>query len=392
MQKLYLLDAYALIYRAYYALIRNPRLNSRGENTSAVFGFVNTLDEVLRKERPDYIAVAFDPAGPTFRHEAYPAYKAQREATPEDIRRAVPVIKDIVRAYRIRLVEVPGFEADDVIGTLARLGAAAGMEVHMVTPDKDYGQLVAPGIFMHRPGHGGGAEILGPAEVCSKYGLSRTEQVRDLLALMGDAADNIPGCPGVGEKTAAKLLGQFDNVENLLAHTDELKGALRKKVEDNAEQIRFSRFLATIRTDVPLDFGPQELALAEPDTEALRSIFERLEFRTLIARILDKPAGRPEKQAVQASLFAEFTDDGADAPKKSSLKALSETPHKYHFVETEDEMKRLCEKILTFRTICLDTETTSTDALKARLVGLSFCAEAGEAWYVAIPPDGEAAR
>ncbi len=260
MQKLYLLDAYALIYRAYYALIRSPRINSKGFNTSAVFGFVNTLDEVLRKELPDYIAIAFDPAGPTFRHKAYPQYKAQRESTPEDIRRSVPVIKDIIRAYGIPILEVEGFEADDVIGTAARLAAAQGVEVRMFTPDKDYAQLVAPGILMCRPGHGNSpAEILGPAEVCAKYQLERPEQVIDLLGLMGDAADNIPGCPGVGEKTAARLIAQFGSIENLLARTTELKGALKKKVEDNAEQIRFSRYLATIRTDVPMDFSLETL-------------------------------------------------------------------------------------------------------------------------------------
>ena len=271
MQKLFLLDAYALIYRAYYALIRSPRLNSRGENTSAVFGFDNTLDEVLRKERPDCIAVAFDPSGPTFRHEAYPAYKAQREATPEDIRRSVPVIKDIVRAYRIPLAEVAGFEADDVIGTLARRGAEAGMEVHMVTPDKDYAQLVAPGIFMHRPGHGGTSETLGPAEVCAKYGIERTDQVRDLLALMGDAADNIPGCPGVGEKTAVKLIREFDSVENLLLHTDGLRGALKKKVEE--EDWTYIKSPAGIFTEATLPYDEIYEQLTNDTLNAVKLTF-----------------------------------------------------------------------------------------------------------------------
>ena len=385
MQKLYLLDAYALIYRAYYALIRSPRLNSRGENTSAVFGFVNTLDEVLRKEQPDFIAVAFDPSGPTFRHEAYPAYKAQREATPEDIRRSVPVIKDIVRAYRIPLAEVSGFEADDVIGTLARLGSEAGMEVHMVTPDKDYAQLVAPGIFMHRPGHGGTSETLGPSEVCDKYGIRRTDQVRDLLALMGDTADNIPGCPGVGEKTAAKLISQFDNVENLLLHTDELRGALKKKVEENAEQIKFSKYLATIRTDVPIAFEPEALRRRTPDTDALRSLFEQLEFRSLIRRIIDSDAETASKAPKQGSLFGAEPTKETGEPEKSTLKTLKEEPHSYHFVDNEDEMRQLFKKIATSPIVCLDTETTGTDALSARLVGLSFSIVPGEAWYVPVP-------
>lgn len=384
MQKLYLLDAYALIYRAYYALIRSPRINSKGFNTSAVFGFVNTLDEVLRKELPDYIAIAFDPAGPTFRHKAYPQYKAQRESTPEDIRRSVPVIKDIIRAYGIPILEVEGFEADDVIGTAARLAAAQGVEVRMFTPDKDYAQLVAPGILMCRPGHGNSpAEILGPAEVCAKYQLERPEQVIDLLGLMGDAADNIPGCPGVGEKTAARLIEQFGSIENLLARTTELKGALKKKVEDNAEQIRFSRYLATIRTDVPMDFSLEALRRPEPDTAALRKIFEQLEFRSFIERLFPSPAAGP----VQGSLFAENTTEGEEISFKENLKTLKDVPHEYHLIENEEEAKKLCDFLLTNETVSLDTETTSVEAIRAKLVGLSFAVSGGRAWYVAVPPE-----
>lgn len=384
MQKLYLLDAYALIYRAYYALIRSPRINSKGFNTSAVFGFVNTLDEVLRKELPDYIAIAFDPAGPTFRHKAYPQYKAQRESTPEDIRRSVPVIKDIIRAYGIPILEVEGFEADDVIGTAARLAAAQGVEVRMFTPDKDYAQLVAPGILMCRPGHGNSpAEILGPAEVCAKYQLERPEQVIDLLGLMGDAADNIPGCPGVGEKTAARLIAQFGSIENLLARTTELKGALKKKVEDNAEQIRFSRYLATIRTDVPMDFSLETLRRPEPDTAALRKIFEQLEFRSFIERLFPSPAAGP----VQGSLFAENTTEGKEISFKENLKTLKDVPHEYHLIENEEEAKKLCDFLLTNETVSLDTETTSVEAIRAKLVGLSFAVSGGRAWYVAVPPE-----
>ncbi|MBF0951767.1 MAG: DNA polymerase I, partial [Alloprevotella tannerae] len=266
MKRLFLLDAYALIYRAYYALIRSPRINSKGENTSAIYGFVNTLEDILRKEAPDMLAIAFDPSGPTFRHEAYADYKAQREATPEDIKRSVPIIKDIIRAYNIPIIEVKGFEADDVIGTVAKRAAAEGIEVRMVTPDKDYAQLVGPNVLMQRPGHGNTPwEILGVEEVCQKYGLTDPKQVIDYLALMGDAADNIPGCPSVGPKTATTLIQRFGSIENLLEHTDELKGAQRQKVEDNADKIRFSKFLTTIKTDVPLDVNWETWKLTEPD-------------------------------------------------------------------------------------------------------------------------------
>lgn len=309
MEKLYLLDAYALIYRAYYALIRSPRINSRGENTSAVFGFVNTLEELLRKEKPEYLAVAFDPPGKTFRHEAYPEYKAQREATPEDIRRSVPIIKEIIRAYRIPILEVEGFEADDVIGSIAKNAAERGIEVRMVTPDKDYAQLVGPGIRMCRPGHGATPmEVLGPDEVCAKYAISNPMQVIDLLGLMGDAADNIPGCPGVGEKTAQRLIAQFGGIDELLRRTDEIKGALRKKVEDNAEKIRFSKFLVTIRTDVPVELDLDALHIQEPDEDSLRKIFEEQEFRSLLQKKFP-PAGNVQKNApVQGFLFDEFPD------------------------------------------------------------------------------------
>ena len=286
MKTLFLLDAYALIFRAYYALIRSPRINSKGQNTSAVFGFVNTLEDVLENEHPNYIGIAFDPAGGTFRHEAYPQYKAQREATPEDIKSAVPVIKKIIEAYGIPILEVAGYEADDVIGTLALRGAEEGLEVHMVTPDKDYAQLVRPNVYMRRPGHGtAGMEKLGEAEVCAKYGISHTSQVIDLLGLMGDTADNVPGCPGVGEKTAAKLIGQFGSIESLLQRSDELKGALKKKVEENKEQISFSRFLVTIKTDVPIELDLEALARKEPDAEKLRPIYEDLEFRNFLKKL-----------------------------------------------------------------------------------------------------------
>ena len=392
MKTLYLLDAYALIYRAYYALIRSPRINSKGQNTSAVFGFVNTLEDVLQKEKPDFIGIAFDPAGGTFRHEAYPEYKAQREATPEDIRWAVPIIKDIIRAYRIPILEIPGFEADDVIGTLALKGQEAGLEVHMVTPDKDYAQLVRPGIYMRRPGHGSaGMEKLGVDEICEKYEISSTSQVIDLLGLMGDTADNVPGCPGVGEKTAIKLVKQFGGIDELLAHTDQLKGAQKKKVEENVEQIRFSKFLVTIKTDVPIELNLDELSRREANTEALRPIYEELEFRSFLQK-MDKATDPTPQADLFGPLFGSDSGEITSGINQSTHKTLKEVPHKYILIENQEDAKHLCEKLLTFQTLSLDTETTSTDAIRARLVGLSFAVERGEAWYVAVPRETGAAK
>lgn len=392
MKTLYLLDAYALIYRAYYALIRSPRINSKGQNTSAVFGFVNTLEDVLQKEKPDFIGIAFDPAGGTFRHEAYPEYKAQREATPEDIRWAVPIIKDIIRAYRIPILEIPGFEADDVIGTLALKGQEAGLEVHMVTPDKDYAQLVRPGIYMRRPGHGSaGMEKLGVDEICEKYEISSTSQVIDLLGLMGDTADNVPGCPGVGEKTAIKLVKQFGGIDELLAHTDQLKGAQKKKVEENVEQIRFSKFLVTIKTDVPIELNLDELSRREANTEALRQIYEELEFRSFLQK-MDKATDPTPQADLFGPLFGSDSVEITSGINQSTHKTLKEVPHKYILIENQEDAKHLCEKLLTFQTLSLDTETTSTDAIRARLVGLSFAVEGGEAWYVAVPRETGAAK
>lgn len=399
MPKLVLLDAYALIYRAYYGLIRSPRINSQGQNTSAVFGFVNTLEEILRSLAPDYLAVCFDPAGPTFRHEMYPEYKAQREATPEDIRWAVPQIKRIVEAYSLPLIEVAGFEADDVIGTLAKTAEREGFEVFMITPDKDYAQLVSPHITMCRPAAGGGNfEELGVREVCEKYGIEQPEQVIDLLGLMGDTADNIPGCPGVGEKTAAKLIGQFGSIENLLEHTDQLKGAQRKKVEEHVEQIRFSKFLATIKTDVPLDFGIDSLRFQEKNKEALRGIFEELEFRTLIARILDtdkgksKSANEPDLFASQASVRTTESSESTGDLFSDNFDTLESRPHDYQLIDTEKEAEELCRKLLTQEIVAIDTETTSVDALEAELVGMSFAIEGGKAWYVAVSRETEKAQ
>ena len=398
MDKLFLLDAYALIYRSYYAFIKNPRINSKGQNTSAIMGFCNTLNEVLEKEKPTHIGVAFDPHGPTFRNEAYPAYKAQREETPEDIRMSVPIIKDILRAYRIPILQVDGYEADDVIGTLAlKLSGNAGesaesdISVYMLTPDKDYGQLVRKNVFIFRPRHGGGYETMSPETVCQKYSISSTDQVIDLLALMGDSADNFPGCPGVGEKTAAKLIEQFGTVENMLANTDQIKGKLREKVEAAVEDIKMSKFLATIKTDVPIDMKLDELKLSEPDEAELRKLFVDLEFKSFADRILNKGKQPQKKVDLQPDLFGIFATEGTVEPKFASFETVKTTPHDYKLVETEEDARKLCDFLLTNEILSLDTETTSTNAIDAELVGLSFAVKEKEAWYVAVPANREEA-
>ena len=392
MDKLFLFDAYALIYRAYYAFIKNPRINSKGMNTSAVLGFCNTLHEVLAKEKPEYLGVAFDPHGPTFRSEAYAQYKAQREETPEDIRRSVPVIKDILKAMRIPVLEAEGFEADDVIGTLARKAGSEGIRTYMLTPDKDYGQLVGGNVVMYRPRHGGGYETLDEAGVCQKYGITGTAQVIDLLGLMGDAADNIPGCPGVGEKTAVKLLQQFGSVDALLERTGELKGALKKKVEENAEQIRFSKFLATIRTDVPVELDLEKLRVTEPDTAELRRLFTELEFKTLLDKFLNNRENIKNNANGQLDLFSEIPADGQVGEEKSALKTLTDTPHTYKLVDTEEDMLKLRDFFMTKSFLSLDTETTSTNTIDAELVGLSFSVSENEAFYVPVPADRQQAQ
>lgn len=392
MTKLFLLDAYALIYRAYYAFIKNPRINSKGLNTSAIMGFLNTLHEVQTKEKPTHIAVAFDPSGPTFRHEAYADYKAQREACPEDIKKAVPIIKDILAAYNIPVMEVDGYEADDVIGTLAHKAGEAGIETYMLTPDKDYGQLVRPSVFMYRPRYGdAGYEVLGEKEIEEKYGIDNPMQVIDLLGLMGDASDNIPGCPGVGEKTAVKLINEFGSIDGLLANTDKLKGALKKKVEDNREKIEFSKFLATIKTDVPIDLNIDELAVKEPDEEKLTEIFEDLEFKTAAKRFLGKTENKSKEPTQQLDLFAEFPPDGQENSKETRFEALKTTPHTYKLVESEEEKCKIIDYFRTKKNLSLDTETTSTDAMDAELVGLSFAVEEGEAFYVPVSANREEA-
>lgn len=392
MEKLYLLDGYALIFRAYYALIRSPRINSKGENTSAIFGFVNTLEDVLRNARPDYLAVAFDPAGGTFRHEAYPEYKAQRDATPEDIKRSVPVIKEILQAYNIPILEVPGFEADDVIGTLAKKAESIGLSVQMVTPDKDYAQLVSPNITMCRPGHGAkDMELLGPAEVCEKYGVGAPENVIDYLSLTGDAADNIPGCPGVGEKTAKTLLADFGNVETLIENAGQLKGALKKKIEENVEKIRFSKFLVTIRTDVPIDFDAERFKVKEADKERLQKIYERLEFRSFIKKMQD--ADKVLKSTPQQrSLFDVFPTEVQEEEIHANLRGFEAGSVNYQLIDNIEDIRKYCDKILTSDFVAFDTETTSLDVLDAELVGMSFATAEGEAAYVPVPANREEAQ
>ena len=391
MDKLFLLDAYALIYRSYYAFIKNPRINSKGQNTSAIIGFCNTLNEVLQKEKPTHIGVAFDPHGPTFRSEAFPAYKAQRDATPEDIHKAVPIIKDILCAYRIPILQVDGFEADDVIGTLAKKADSIGVKCYMLTPDKDYGQLVTELANIYRPRHGGGYEVMGPKEVCEKYGITTPLQVIDLLALMGDSADNFPGCPGVGEKTAVKLINEFGSVEQLLARTSELKGALQKKVTEHVDDIKTSYFLATIKTDVPIELNMDELRLVEPDEEELGKIFTELEFKQLADKILKKIQKLSIPANGQLDLFAEFPADGQGGEENSSFESLKTVVHNYKLVENEEEMIQIRDYFLTNEILSLDTETTSTSAIDAELVGLSFAVKEFEAFYVPVPAEREEA-
>ena len=391
MQKLFLLDAYALIYRSYYAFIKNPRINSKGLNTSAIMGFLNTLNEVLTKEKPTHIGVAFDPHGPTFRREAFPEYKAQREETPEDIRKAVPIIKDLLKAYRIPILQADGYEADDVIGTLAEKAGSIGVETYMLTPDKDYGQLVRDNVFIYRPRHGGGYETMGPKEVCEKYGIPSPMAVIDLLALMGDSADNFPGCPGVGEKTAVKLIDEFGSIEQLLARSSEIKGKLREKVEEHVDDIKMSYFLATIKTDVPIELDMESLKLVEPNEDELGKLLLELEMKSFADRVLKK-SQKPQKVVnQQLDLFAEFAADGAETNENSSFETLKTTPHNYKLVENQEDLKNLCDYFLTNKILSLDTETTSTSAIDAELVGLSFAVKEFEAFYVPVPANREEA-
>ena len=390
MNKVFFIDAYAIIYRSYYAFINNPRINSKGLNTSAILGFVNTLHEIISKEQPTHLGVAFD-HGKTFRHDAFPQYKAQREETPEDIRKAVPIIKEILNAWHIPILQVDGFEADDVIGTLATQAGDSGNETYMLTPDKDYGQLVTDNVYIYRPRHGGGYEKMGPKEVCQKYDITTPLQVIDLLALMGDASDNFPGCPGVGEKTAAKLINQFGDIDNLLSRTNELKGKLRERVEGAVDAIKMSKFLATIRKDVPITLDMQQLTLNDPDESLLRKIFQDLEFRSLIDKILNKSKNNKKVLNQQLDLFAEIPPTTQENQKNEIFETIKSTNPLYQLIENEEDMKKLCDFLLTNEIISLDTETTSTHPLEAELVGVSFSVKEKEGYYVPIPQEREQA-
>ena len=398
MKKLFLLDAYALIYRAYYAFIKNPRINSKGLNTSAIFGFVNTLEDVLKRENPTHIAVAFDPSGPTFRHEMFPQYKAQREETPEDIRKAVPIIKDIIEAYNIPVLQVQGFEADDVIGTLATKASNSGFEVYMMTPDKDYGQLVNEHCFMYKPKFGGNDfEVMGVEEIKKKFDLENTMQVIDYLGLVGDSSDNIPGCPGVGPVAATKLLKEFGSIENILKNTDKLKGALKDKIENNKEQIEFSRFLATIKIDVPIELEEEKLRLEKPNEEKLKALFVDLEFRNMLNRFgggssqgenkTTAPTKKVDSQ--QTSLFGDVNPKTQEievvASAYSHLANASTTPHSYLPMETKEKRAELMAQLMAQTSVCFDTETTGLNVFDIELVGMSFCWEKGNAFYVPLP-------
>ena len=411
MDKLFLLDAYALIYRAYYAFIKNPRINSKGFNTSAIMVFINTLEDVLKKENPTHIGSAFDPKGPTFRHEAFEQYKAQREETPEVIRESVPVIKEFIKAYNIPIFEVPGYEADDVIGTLAKQAEKRGIVTYMMTPDKDYGQLVSETTFIYRPKYGDKEfEVMGVERVKEKFGIASTKQVIDLLGLMGDSSDNIPGCPGVGEKTAQKLIAQFGSIENLLEKTEELKGALKTKVEENREKILFSKFLATIKTDVPIELDMESLKRERANEEELDRLFDFYELRALKERVkkvsttlslFDEPQAMPQTQtttsskktktqeAIQGSLFDFFPTEYAGEEKKSSHLTLKEVQHTYKLIDNKEDISNLVIALKNSKTVCFDTETTSTNALEAELVGVSLSVKEGEAFYIPMPADRE---
>ena len=392
--KLFLLDAYALIYRSYYAFIKNPRVNSKGLNTSAIFGFVNTLEELLKKENPTHIAVAFDPSGPTFRHEAYDQYKAQRQETPEDIRIAVPIIKQIIEAYNIKIVEVPYYEADDVIGTIAKQAEKEGFDVYMMTPDKDYGQLTSEHIFMYKPKFAGsGFDTLNSEAIMQKYNLASPLLMIDLLGLMGDASDNIPGCPGVGAKTAEKLITEFGTIENILENTSNIKGTLKNKLEDNKEQIIFSKFLATIKIDVPIKFDKTEFEKKDLNKDELETIFNELEFRSLTNRILNNEAkNTTKKNQTQGFLFSEFEDNVSEEKIYSNLSELKDIDHNYYLVDNENKMIELCNKLKNQEFYSFDTETTGIDPIDAELVGMSFSFQENEAYYVAISKKFEEAK
>lgn len=393
--KLFLIDAYALIYRSYYALIKNPRINSKGMNTSAIMGFVNAIEEVLRKEHPTHLAIAFDPKGDTFRHEIFKEYKAQREETPEDIRMSVPIIKDIVKAYNIPILEVKGYEADDVIGTVAQIAAKENVDTYMMTPDKDYAQLVGQHTFIYRPKFSGGYEVMGTNEVKDKFGIDNTLQVIDMLGLMGDTADNIPGCKGIGEKTAQKLISEFGSIENLIQNTDKLKGAVKTKIESGIEDIKLSKFLATIKTDVPIEVSIEELKIKEANKDELKKLFDELEFKTLAERVFGKTNNKTEQKSLfndeipfeEGSLFFNNQTKDADEIEKTQLQCLSTLNSNYQLIDNKKKAREIIEKLMSEKTLALDTETSSTEAMEAELVGISLSSQENEAFYIPISPN-----
>jgi DNA polymerase-1 len=395
MGKIFLIDAYAIIYRSYYALIRAPRINSKGLNTSAIMGFCNTLNEIMQKEKPTHLAVAFD-HGKTFRHEAFAEYKAQREETPEDIRASIPIIKDILQAYNIPILQVEGYEADDIIGTVAKMAENDGMDVFMLTPDKDYAQLVTDNIHMYRPRHGGGYENMGPKEVCEKYGIESTSQVIDLLGLMGDSSDNYQGCPGVGEKTAVKLINEFGSIEGLLSRSSELKGKMREKVESSVDDIRLSKFLATIRQDVPVDVPLNEMTVKEANKEKLRKIFEELEFKKFAEKLLgtestnaNKPSQKQKSVNTQPSFFGDFFGDGQESSENSNYEAPKTSSVKVQTLENEEEISNLCRRFATTTTFAFDVKSSSSTGIDAQMLGISLADNDSEAYFIKISPSEE---
>ena len=395
MGKIFLIDAYAIIYRSYYALIRAPRINSKGLNTSAIMGFCNTLNEIMQKEKPTHLAVAFD-HGKTFRHEAFAEYKAQREETPEDIRASIPIIKDILQAYNIPILQVEGYEADDIIGTVAKMAENDGMDVFMLTPDKDYAQLVTDKIHMYRPRHGGGYENMGPKEVCEKYGIESTSQVIDLLGLMGDSSDNYQGCPGVGEKTAVKLINEFGSIEGLLSRSSELKGKMREKVESSVDDIRLSKYLATIRQDVPVDVSLNEMTVKEANKEKLRKIFDELEFKKFAEKLLgtestnaNKPSQKQKSVNTQPSFFGDFFGEGQESSENSNYEAPKTSTVKVQTLENEEEISNLCRRFATTTTFAFDVKSSSSTGIDAQMLGISLADNDSEAYFIKISPSEE---
>ena len=395
MGKIFLIDAYAIIYRSYYALIRAPRINSKGLNTSAIMGFCNTLNEIMQKEKPTHLAVAFD-HGKTFRHEAFAEYKAQREETPEDIRASIPIIKDILQAYNIPILQVEGYEADDIIGTVAKMAENDGMDVFMLTPDKDYAQLVTDKIHMYRPRHGGGYENMGPKEVCEKYGIESTSQVIDLLGLMGDSSDNYQGCPGVGEKTAVKLINEFGSIEGLLSRSSELKGKMREKVESSVDDIRLSKYLATIRQDVPVDVPLNEMTVKEANKEKLRKIFDELEFKKFAEKLLgtestnaNKTSQKQKSVNTQPSFFGDFFGDGQESSENSNYEASKTSTVKVQTLENEEEISNLCRRFATTTTFAFDVKSSSSTGIDAQMLGISLADNDSEAYFTKISPSEE---